>query len=98
VLEREVAGVQKLGYAVNDGETEVGVRAVARVVHRDDRLGIDVALTVAGPEERLPLERLEAVAGTVAALAAERSGRRDRSAGVAESGEDRPAAVAPAAP
>jgi IclR family transcriptional regulator, acetate operon repressor len=59
-LIRELAQVRKQGWALNDGESEVGLRAVA--VPIDAALtgdGIESAITVAGPSERFDDKQVE---------------------------------------
>lgn len=51
------------GWAFNDGESEVGVRAVAALApdHRT-HVGVDAAITVAGPAERMNDQRVTQIA------------------------------------
>ncbi len=62
-VRRELATVAKAGYAVNDGESEVGLKAVAVLVPAA-RFGteVDTAITISGPAERLEPRRLEMLA------------------------------------
>jgi IclR family acetate operon transcriptional repressor len=62
-VRRELATIAKARYAVNDGETEAGLRAVAAIVPANiSGTGIDAAITVAGPSERIGPRRLEHIA------------------------------------
>ncbi|WP_439956897.1 IclR family transcriptional regulator domain-containing protein [Nocardia miyunensis] len=59
-LLEELDQVREQGYAIDDEESEVGLRAVAvRVVHSNLALSVDAALTVAGPEVRMTDERIQ---------------------------------------
>jgi len=61
-LERELRQIRAQGYARNDGESETGLRAVAvRVDQARDNAGIDAAITVSGPADRLDDDRLAEV-------------------------------------
>jgi IclR family transcriptional regulator, acetate operon repressor len=65
-VRRELAGVAKNGWAINDEETEPGLRAVAVLVPAErTRTKVDAAITVAGPASRLDLHRLEDIARTM---------------------------------
>jgi IclR family acetate operon transcriptional repressor len=55
----ELERVRELGYAVDDGEQEVGVRCVAVSLTRAPAL---LALSVSGPSGRLTLERVKEIA------------------------------------
>lgn len=71
-LRRELAKVRKQGFALNDGESEVGLRAVAALVPAAvAATAVDVAITVAGPSERLDDKRVKAVGETLLAVIAE---------------------------
>ena len=62
-VRRELATVAKAGWAVNDGESEVGLRAVAVLVPAErSGAGVDAAITVAGPLDRLEPSRFEPIA------------------------------------
>jgi DNA-binding IclR family transcriptional regulator len=62
-IRRELARVRDQGWALNDGESEVGLRAVAVLVDGSSTAtGIDAALTVAAPAERLDAKRQAQVA------------------------------------
>jgi IclR family acetate operon transcriptional repressor len=62
-VRRELATVAKNGWAINDGESEVGLRAVAVLVPAERTgAGFDAAITVAGPLDRLDPSRLESIA------------------------------------
>jgi IclR family acetate operon transcriptional repressor len=68
IVRRELEDVRRLGYAVNDQESEEGLRAVAILVPRSGRRSVDAALTVAGPAQRMDdgvLVRLAMVAKAV---------------------------------
>jgi DNA-binding IclR family transcriptional regulator len=70
-VRRELKQVAARGWALNDGESEVGLRAVAALVpSAETNLGIDVAITVAGPSERMDERRIEEIAGTLTRLIA----------------------------
>lgn len=74
-VERELAKIRKQGYAVNDEESELGLRAVAVLVPgTPSRGGIEAAISVAGPAQRLDPDRLEAIAATVKKCVAEFDG------------------------
>ena len=58
-LERSLPGIRERGYAINDEESEEGLRAVAAsVADESGILRTLPALTVAGPKDRFPLSRL----------------------------------------
>jgi IclR family KDG regulon transcriptional repressor len=60
-LRRQLEVVRAQGYAVDDEELELGVRAVsAPVLDRDGK--VVAALSVASPTSRLPLDRIPALA------------------------------------
>jgi DNA-binding IclR family transcriptional regulator len=62
-VRRELATVAKAGYAVNDGESEAGLRAVAVLVPASTfGTEVDTAVTIAGPADRLGPRRLELIA------------------------------------
>ncbi len=62
-VRRELKQVTARGWAMNDGESEVGVRAVAVLVpSAKTHLGIDAAITVAGPSERMDDRRIDEIA------------------------------------
>ncbi|HVC32574.1 MAG TPA: IclR family transcriptional regulator [Chloroflexota bacterium] len=63
-LERAMAEVRACGYAVDRGERNVGLRCVAAPVR--DRGGRAIAaISVSGPQDRVPEERLSELATTV---------------------------------
>jgi IclR family acetate operon transcriptional repressor len=63
-VRREVQQVASRGWALNDGESEPGLRAVAVLVPSSQtELGIDAAITVAGPSDRMDERRVEEIAG-----------------------------------
>jgi IclR family acetate operon transcriptional repressor len=65
----ELEATRERGYAVDLGENEVGVRCVAAAVR--DREGLPVAaVSVSGPDARLPNDALESLGRLVAATTA----------------------------
>jgi IclR family acetate operon transcriptional repressor len=59
---KELKEVRRLGWALNDGESEDLLRAVAiRVPGSPERGGVDAAVTVAGPRERMNDKRIEVI-------------------------------------
>lgn len=59
-LLKELEKIREQGYALDDEESEIGLRAVAvRVQHPNVRLSIDAALTIAGPSARLTDEWIQ---------------------------------------
>jgi IclR family transcriptional regulator, acetate operon repressor len=65
-VRRELAKVRKQGWALNDGESEDLLRAVAvRVPGSPGRGGIDAAITVAGPAQRLDESALRRIVGVL---------------------------------
>jgi IclR family transcriptional regulator, acetate operon repressor len=59
---KELKEVRSLGWALNDGESEDLLRAVAiRVPGSPERGGVDAAVTVAGPRERMNDKRIEVI-------------------------------------
>jgi IclR family acetate operon transcriptional repressor len=60
-LRRQLDAVRAQGYALDDEELELGVRAVAAPV-RDRGGSVVAALTVACPTSRLSLDRVPAIA------------------------------------
>lgn len=62
-VRRELKRAVKDGFAINDSATEEGTRAVAVLVSaQDSGAGVDAAITVAGPAQRLDLDRLAEIA------------------------------------
>ena len=62
-LRREIAGIREAGWAINDGESETGLRAVAAHVPASaERGGLDTAISVSGPAVRLDDARLHEIA------------------------------------
>jgi IclR family transcriptional regulator, acetate operon repressor len=58
----ELKEVRSLGWALNDGESEDLLRAVAVLVPGSpERGGVDAAVTVAGPRERMNDKRIEVI-------------------------------------
>jgi IclR family acetate operon transcriptional repressor len=74
---RQLPQIAEQGYAVDDGEQEGGVRCVAVPVPAG---AVEAALSVSGPEGRLPLDDLPRLVpvlrAAAAGLAAELSGAR----------------------
>lgn len=71
-VRREVVKARERGWAINDGESEVGLRAVAvRIDPVDAGMGIDAAITVAGPAQRLDDRRMDEIAHTLLELTRE---------------------------
>jgi IclR family acetate operon transcriptional repressor len=64
----ELAKVREQGYAVDDGEQEIGVRCVAVPVSESP---LPVAISVSGPSGRLTTERVPAVGAVLLKAAAE---------------------------
>jgi IclR family transcriptional regulator, acetate operon repressor len=61
-VRRELAKVRSQGWALNDGESEVGLRAVAVLIDGSaTQSGHDAAITVAAPASRLDDARVEKV-------------------------------------
>lgn len=68
-IRRELGTVRKRGWALNDGESEEGLRAVAVLISAEDSgAGVDAAITVAGPTQRLTDARIEAFAQTMLSI------------------------------
>jgi IclR family transcriptional regulator, KDG regulon repressor len=65
----ELEATRERGYAVDLGENEVGVRCVAAAVRGRDGRPV-AAVSVSGPEPRLPTDALEAVGSLVASTTA----------------------------
>jgi IclR family transcriptional regulator, acetate operon repressor len=64
-LRDELDRVRRQGWALNDGESEVGLRAVAVPVDASTaQTGVDAAITIAGPAQRLDDARLQEVVAT----------------------------------
>jgi DNA-binding IclR family transcriptional regulator len=63
-LDRALAEVRERGYAVDRGERSPGTRCVAAPI-RDKTGRVIAAISVSGPHERLPEERLPELAATV---------------------------------
>ncbi|HEY2716857.1 MAG TPA: IclR family transcriptional regulator [Solirubrobacterales bacterium] len=73
-IRRELAKVRKRGWALNDGESEDGLRAVAVLIKAEDNgAGVDASITVAGPARRLTDRRIETVARTMLEVTGEAS-------------------------
>jgi DNA-binding IclR family transcriptional regulator len=65
-LRRELAKVRRQGWASNDGESEVGVRAVAVLAPAKLNSGdVDAAIAVAAPAQRVEKDQLEAIAAVI---------------------------------
>ena len=71
-LEEELAGIRKLGYAVDNEEMEEGVRCLAVPIF-DRRKAIVGALSVSGPTTRMTAERVTRLAPVARSLAHELS-------------------------
>lgn len=69
-LDEELAKVRRHGYAVDDGESMTRVRAVAAPI-RDFRGRTVAAISVAGPDFRLPDDQLSGIAQAVMEVAKE---------------------------
>jgi DNA-binding IclR family transcriptional regulator len=63
-LAKELERVRQQGYALNDGESEVGLRAVA-VSLRSGRPSVDASIVVSAPEARMNAKRVAKVARTI---------------------------------
>jgi DNA-binding IclR family transcriptional regulator len=62
-IKQELGKIRKQGWALNDGESEVGLRAIAVLVEGTAAgTGIDASITIAGPAQRLDDKRLEQIA------------------------------------
>jgi DNA-binding IclR family transcriptional regulator len=73
-IHREIEAVRARGWALNDGQTEPDLRAVAaRLDARRAGIAIDVAITVAGPAARLTDARLKEIARLLLARVSARS-------------------------
>lgn len=73
-LESELAEVRARGFAINEEESETGLRAVAATIH--DRAEQPVAaITIAGPAQRMGKARLDEIAGLVVSAVEEVSQR-----------------------
>ncbi len=68
-LLRRVSEIRERGYAINDGESEDGIVAVAAAIRADEGVARG-AITVAGPATRFGLEAAERGAPAVRATAA----------------------------
>jgi DNA-binding IclR family transcriptional regulator len=65
-VRRDLAEVRDRGWSLNDGESEVGLRAVAVFVPGAPEYGsVDAAVSVSGPEDRITDERLEGIVDTM---------------------------------
>jgi IclR family transcriptional regulator, acetate operon repressor len=63
---RELKEVRRDGWALNDGESEELLRAVAvRVPGSPERGGVDAAITVAGPQQRMDDKRIKVIVETL---------------------------------
>jgi IclR family acetate operon transcriptional repressor len=71
VLMRELERIREAGFAIDDGEHATGVRCVA-VALTDTRLA--VAISVSGPEFRLPMSKIDEIVPLVQ-LAGEELGK-----------------------
>ncbi|WP_117191613.1 IclR family transcriptional regulator [Rhizobium terrae] len=78
---RLLANVRRLGYALEDEESELGIRAVGAPIH-DARSDVVGAIAIAGPVQRLSLKNLNALVEPLQHAARQislRLGYRDRS-------------------
>jgi DNA-binding IclR family transcriptional regulator len=66
-LERELAGVRRLGYARDDEELELGVRCVAAGIY-DDQDKLVAGLSISAPADRLEEGWTERVRATAASI------------------------------
>lgn len=58
----DLAQVRERGWSLNDGESEMGLRAVAVFVPGAPEYGgVDAAVSVSGPDDRITDDRLEAI-------------------------------------
>lgn len=69
-LEQELAETRRRGYAVNDVESEPGLKAVAAAIGGGEGAR-PAAITIAGPAERLPPERIQELAQRLRAAIAD---------------------------
>jgi IclR family acetate operon transcriptional repressor len=69
-VRRELENVRKHGYAINDQESEPGLRAVAVLIPKSGRRSVDAAVSVAGPAQRLEDAELERIARVAQGLIA----------------------------
>jgi IclR family acetate operon transcriptional repressor len=83
-LMAQLPGIAEQGYAVDDGEQEAGVRCVAVPVPAGP---VEAALSVSGPEGRLPLDALPRLVPVLRAAAA---GLAAEFSGAAEDGDGAP--------
>lgn len=67
-LREEIAAIQKIGYAVDDQERELGVRCVAAPVFNHARQ-VAAAISVSGAAQRIPKQRLKKLGQQVVACA-----------------------------
>ena len=59
-VRRDLAEVRERGWALNDGESEIGLRAVAVFVPGAPEYGnVDAAVTISGPEDRIADDQLD---------------------------------------
>jgi DNA-binding IclR family transcriptional regulator len=66
-VRKELKQIAARGWALNDGESEVGLRAVSVLVPAERTgVGIDAAITVAGPSERMDDKRVQEIADILA--------------------------------
>jgi DNA-binding IclR family transcriptional regulator len=57
ILARELANVRAQGFAIDDEESEIGMRCIAAPIH-DETGHVAAAVGIAGPVQRLPKKRL----------------------------------------
>jgi len=62
-IRKELRQIAARGWALNDEESEVGLRAVAVLAPAERTgIGIDAAITVAGPAERMDAKHVDRIA------------------------------------
>jgi DNA-binding IclR family transcriptional regulator len=69
-LKRELAKVREKGYALDDEEDEIGVRCIGVPILGPDQRAF-AAISFAGTPQQIPLERVQALAGSLRQTAAE---------------------------
>lgn len=75
-LQSELAEVRARGFAINDEESETGLRAVGATIH-DGSGPTLAAITIAGPSQRMGKARLDEIAKLVVSAVEEVSQRLD---------------------
>lgn len=69
-LRRELVRVRELGYALDDEEDEMGVRCVGAPIF-DVSQSVTAAVSIAGPKNQIPANRIQVLARRVKQTAAE---------------------------